>query len=201
MIRVGTFCIDRRETTVAEYRVFTQAVDGGGPPAPGCEAAVDRRRGSEWSLPSDDLPVGGVSYCDAHAYCSFVGKRLCGARSDAKLRLEQFASAEQSEWFYACSQAGRFRFPYGEDEIAGACATNNRMQIFGDRTCEGGYPGLFDMVGNVMEWVDACTGDGEADLCAAVGGSLRDPGADCLSTRTMVRTQKYDFAGIRCCAP
>jgi hypothetical protein len=38
--------------------------------------------------------------------------------------------------------------------------------------CEGGYPGLFDMGGNLEEWVDGCDKDtGSADDCAVAGSS------------------------------
>jgi formylglycine-generating enzyme required for sulfatase activity len=51
-------------------------------------------------------------------------------------------------------------------------------------SCEGGYAGLFDMVGNVAEFIDSCLppdpgcpadlGGHQCDLCVLVGGSFQD---------------------------
>jgi len=51
--------------------------------------------------------------------------------------------------------------------------------------CEGFYPGLFDLEGNVAEWVDSCDGSsGPNDHCTLAGGSEIDQIAYCTETFT-----------------
>jgi formylglycine-generating enzyme required for sulfatase activity len=75
-------------------------------------------------------------------------------------------------------------------------------------TCQGGYPGVFDMSGNVLEWVDSCDKTaGAGDNCMRRGGSFSDParGADASCTyaepaeRGLGATNGHDI-GFRCCA-
>jgi formylglycine-generating enzyme required for sulfatase activity len=68
--------------------------------------------------------------------------------------------------------------------------------------CEGFYPGLFDMEGNVAEWVDLCEGTGgAADICYALGGSVVDSQSYCTEIPyDFPRDGKYFTTGFRCCS-
>ena len=99
----------------------------------------------------DDHPANCVNYFGAEAYCAFVGGRLC----------------TEKEWLAACRGPSDRDYPYGEVYDPTACnsaahqtGTKLDTQAVGGRPrCEGGYDGLFDMAGNVAEWIDACKGD------------------------------------------
>jgi formylglycine-generating enzyme required for sulfatase activity len=69
--------------------------------------------------------------------------------------------------------------------------------------CEGSYAGLFDLEGNVAEWVDSCDGaTGAADICLLLGGNIIDSQSFCTESYTNIRRDDataYTF-GFRCCS-
>ena len=78
MVRVGTasnnFCIDSSEVTVSQYAEFTaaKAGDAGGQP-PECtwNASYAAALGG-----GDNIPIAGIDWCDARAYCQWAGTKL-----------------------------------------------------------------------------------------------------------------------------
>lgn len=100
---------------------------------------------------ASDLPVVKVSWRDAVAYCAWLGERLA--------RVCRLPSEE--EWEYACRAGSATPFEAGN--ALGAECANYLYDESGDRvgpgqrTPVGQFPpnpfGLFDMQGNVCEWV------------------------------------------------
>ena len=69
--------------------------------------------------------------------------------------------------------------------------------------CEGGYPGLFDLSGNVQEWEDTCqTEAGQNDSCLTRGGSVEQgaPALFCNAEEARARNTARNEVGFRCCA-
>jgi formylglycine-generating enzyme required for sulfatase activity len=87
-------------------------------------------------------PVVGVSWHDAKKYADWAGLRLPG----------------EAEWEYACRAGGSSRFYTGDtiDDLdrAGWYTNNsgNRLHPVGEK--EPNYFGIYDMHGNVWEWVE-----------------------------------------------
>jgi formylglycine-generating enzyme required for sulfatase activity len=82
---------------------------------------------------------------------------------------------------YACTGAGTSKYVYGGDNYKpGVCDTDGtgRVDAGSLAGCEGGFPGIFDMSGNVEEWEDSCEPAGDAgasnDSCPWRGGSFND---------------------------
>jgi formylglycine-generating enzyme required for sulfatase activity len=76
--------------------------------------------------------------------------------------------------------------------------------------CDGGYGGIFDMIGNAAEWEDSCDDPGDAGdqvaLCMVRGGSFRFPVDASTQTCTNIdvespRQTRSNDIGFRCCAP
>src|SRR5688572_33201780 len=114
----------------------------------------------------------------------------------------------------ACSGGGRVPYPYGLAFAKSTCnvdaPTSAAMYVeeVKHRTrCERGYPGLFDMSGNLEEWIDACDANGgAADKCGIAGhtsftGDLLPEDLTCSgSIFGEARNTRYYLLGFRCCA-
>ena len=216
------FCIDVTEVTRAQYETWLLA--GPYPPMPPeCawkyEGATQDPKlvhepGAHWPpLNKPNHPVESVDWCDAWAYCTGVGKRLCGAVGTGEAaEFGAYASAATDEWFAACSGGGSHPYPYGDvyeedvcqDRCAGQECTEPVQTAPGCVVIAPGYGGLADMSGNAEEWENSCAGDaGKGDDCRLRGGSVFQTFATayaCAADHTNNRSARLSFIGVRCCA-
>jgi hypothetical protein len=218
-VSVGGYSIDATEVTRGQYGEFLQMKgnDTSGQPAV-CGWNTSYVPSAAWPPLGDDAvasPVNWVDWCDALAYCKWAGKRLCGKIGGGSLTRAQYNSASLSQWHSACTAGGTKKFPYGNTFDPNACIGAAAM-IFSPvpagstTTCQGGYPGIFDMVGNVWEWEDACDGStGKADLCRWRGSSYYGddgvpgmPGVfrQCDVDTSNPRDTVDSTIGFRCCS-
>ncbi len=186
MIDAGDFSIDALEVTRGAYQVFladavdpavqdpwcswNSSFDPGEDIPGGCPAPYD------YSQPG--FPMTCIDWCDAAAYCTWAGKHLCGRKGGGTVPLADVDDPTASEWYAACSADGTLAFPYGDTFQDTFCNTfGNASDVIGSGwfpDCEGGFPGLLDMLGNVEEWEDACeiTADSAGDNCFLRGGAF-----------------------------
>jgi formylglycine-generating enzyme required for sulfatase activity len=235
-----TYYIDSTEVSQAAYDLFLHDNPEMDPSSPTCGWKTTHLPGSE---PSDanqlegdpaechpfntlydptthgDDPVVCVDWCDAAAYCAWVGKRLCGRIGGGPSSETDFANAATDAWFNACSNGGTTAFPYGDAYESGTCADGDTPAPVGMTAgCHGTtapFDGIFDLSGNVAEWEDSCgqnlfnpNGGPAADRCTIRGGSVAtlDPTVSFLflscagqnngDPRNMARPR----TGVRCCA-
>ncbi len=132
-VEVASFRLDKFEITNALYEDFVRATGEAEPPF---------WRKVHFTGPH--LPVVGVTWDEARAYCAWAGKRL----------------PTEAEWEYAARGAGkRRRYPWGN-------AQRDRNAVFGLSPDAGGpkavgrrpegasVHGVEDLAGNVWEWVE-----------------------------------------------
>lgn len=233
LVRIGAgesgLCVDATEVTRAQYAVF---LDAGGPTttvagcawksswAPSCEDPQASR---------DALPVVCVDWCDAAAYCSWAGKRLCGGRNGLPVPQDAADNPLRDQWSFACMAGAKAHtYVYGDTFDAAACNGADRVGTgcSGGGSCqrtsagtlpacqssEKGFKGVFDLIGNVAEWEDSCldpqgNGDPSQVTCLVRGGSVHDgASATCAQISTSLArnvafpvTQSLETTGFRCC--
>jgi formylglycine-generating enzyme required for sulfatase activity len=220
MVKVGTYCVDGTEVTNAHYEAFLAQVQSNAAAVAGLPAACGFKTApgltpANWpqAAAKASRPVAWVDWCDAYAYCKWAGKRLCGAIAGGSLPPAEYKDAAASQWFGACSHGGdgQHAFPYGStydpDRCNGLDRNNDAgltIDVAAATNCVGGFPGIFDMSGNVEEWEDTCTATtGAKDDCQVRGGAADDVAAAMRCERNARVTRDYRSAhkGFRCCAP
>ena len=199
----GRFCIDRWEASLVET-----APDGEHPFSP---YATPEGRAVRAVSVEGVVPQGYISRDQASRACAASGKRLC----------------LEDEWVTACRGDDRHAFPYGDTREKGACNDSgvsplrvfyrdsdaayvagpmndprlNQLPNTVARTgafakCSNGL-GVFDMVGNLHEWVTS-------PRPTFRGGYYLDThinGDGCAYRTTAHAAEYHDYStGFRCCA-
>jgi sulfatase modifying factor 1 len=136
-VYLDAFYIDQIEVTTGRYAKFLAATGSSRPPD-GWEA-LDLKRG-------DELPVVGVDWTDASAYCKWVGRRL----------------PTEAEWEKAARGTDARRYPWGDASptLDRANYQNASPEAYdGGLAKVGSHPagrspfGVHDLAGNASEWV------------------------------------------------
>lgn len=171
---VGTaaFALGRYEVTFEEWDACTAAG--------GCNGYRPHDQG--WGR--DRRPVINVSWNDAQAYVRWLSQRTA----------QRYRLPSEAEWEYA-ARAGTVMARYWGDGITPAQANYRDSGING--TVEvGRYPanpfGLYDMLGNVWEWVEDCWNGGYQ--AAPADGSARSTG-EC-NLRALRGASWFNFPGF-----
>ncbi len=215
------FCIDRTEVTAGQYAAFLASDPSLADQPAVCAFDLDYTPttvANRWPVVAgiENLPIGAIDWCDARAYCAWAGKRLCGKIGGGPVSGATRGDPTQSEWTFACTMGGAYGingYPYGPSYVAGNCVdkvypgTNGGSQPIDVGTaaqCEGGFPGLFDMSGNITEWEDSCDATtGGSDTCAYRGGEYGHvmDGTSCNIQEIFLRSDvNQPSGGIRCCS-
>ncbi len=129
MVILDPYFMDKHEVSNKQYGEFIKAT---GHPAP---AYWDDHKRNK-----PEQPVSGVNWHDASAFCSWANKRL----------------PTEAEWEKAARGPEGFKYPWGND-LDATKANFGRKQEYTANV--GDYPdgkspyGLYNMAGNVFEWV------------------------------------------------
>jgi formylglycine-generating enzyme required for sulfatase activity len=201
-------CIDSTEVTQSQYAAFIAADVR-------TSSQPDICMGNTSFAPSSEYPdaasschldpatrgqnaVSCVDWCDAVAFCSWSGKRLCGTPANSTYPCFNTAGAPDisfscDEWYAACSGGGQQAYFYSDAGVPGACVDVTTVNAQSDptplavhsrQTCQSSepqYAGIFDLLGNAREWSNECRAepnDGGV-TCLVVGGGLYDPPLPC----------------------
>lgn len=197
-IFVDAFYMDQFEITVGRYAKFLEATGNVGPP-------------EEWetiNIQTDgELPVVGVDWGDAANYCRWVGRRL----------------PTEAEWEKAARGNDERKYPWGNDPPTLEGARYGRpyqnpvykdgVARIGAYAKDAGPFGVFDLAGNVAEWVadwfsetfphsEARNPKGPDSGTTKVlrGGSWYDPAERISATKRWhaTPTNRNDGIGFRC---
>ena len=169
-VTLPAFGMGKYEVTVGQFRRFVEATgyrteaERNTDLIPGCAIYTDEgwKYGGSWRNPGfsvgDKHPVVCVSWNDAEAFVKWLN-----GMTDGKFRLPS-----EAEWEYAVRAGSSKKYHFGNDEAL-LCRYGNHDDYWGEfcsdgvgeRTAEvGRYQpnsfGLYDMHGNVYEWVEDC---------------------------------------------
>jgi serine/threonine protein kinase/formylglycine-generating enzyme required for sulfatase activity len=171
-VELNSFWMDQYQTTNAEYQQYREATGAPEPTVPG-EA---------------DHPVIGVTWEQAQAYCTWMKKRL----------------PKEAEWEAAGRGPNANPYPWGTDPTAEGQALNlpdDGTYAVGTLSFNKSHFGVFDMVGNIWEWVGEPYADAQQGYILR-GGRYGLPVLD-LAYRLAVPvddTRYLKYAGFRCAA-
>ncbi|NTW11741.1 MAG: SUMF1/EgtB/PvdO family nonheme iron enzyme [Anaerolineales bacterium] len=172
-VLLNGFWIDRYQTTSSQFQQFLNATGGA----------------SQELFGEGNQPVRGVTWEQAAAYCGWVNKRL----------------PTEAEWEAAGRGSGSNPqlYPWGEDPHAGGEVRNLPDQ---DTYEVGSLPfnqspfGVYDMVGNIWEWVGEPYDDVPGGSKILRGGRFGLPINDLAYRLAVIADdERYlKFAGFRC---
>jgi hypothetical protein len=202
-LEAGTYCIDSLEISNAQYADFMASgfMLTGPTVPPACVGLTSLTPLSGWPSLYPRMPVIEVTWCQAYAYCAWAGKRLCGEIGGGALPQPEAANATLSQWYAACSAGGVLTYPYGNTYDVTKCGgdrTLNLQNVGSPAQCVGGFPGIYNMSGNVWEWTDSCG----VNTCYAMGGAFDGTMTDnaCAGNRSWMRDSGAGNIGFRCCS-
>jgi formylglycine-generating enzyme required for sulfatase activity len=216
MVNLSSFCIDPYEVTRGDYRQFLDSSPTTDGQPTECEGNGSFEPTGGWPPAGgeENLPVVFVDWCDARAYCYWAGQHLCGAIGGGPSDSIAATDPTADQWHAACTQGGVSTYPYGDGVVDGACVdstydgtdgfdpgTDVAQNVGTAADCHGAsspYDGIYDLSGNVAEWVDTC-GNGR---CWARGGafSTQKMQIACRVKREELLGFSGDDVGFRCCA-
>jgi len=174
----------RTEVTVAAYKRFASATRRGMPEEP---KFLDRALNRAWS--DEQQPMTMVTWDDAAAYCRWAGGRL----------------PTEAQWEYA-ARAGTTGPTYGDLNAAAWYFDNSGGQPHAVGQKQANAFGLYDMLGNVWEWVADWYGEnyyGQSPAQDPQGPSsgqyrvLRGGSLGCVAWGTRVSVRGWDVPGYR----
>lgn len=135
----------------------------------------------EWPNQPGQKPLAQKNWAQAMMLCREKGRRLC----------------ENTEWTQACKADWSLAYSYGNQYIEGQCQVEGEgpLPSGSKKKCLNKY-GLFDMVGNLWEWVE---GYEENQYILRGGGYNQREGASCQSSFPATLGTSSNEIGFRCC--
>jgi formylglycine-generating enzyme required for sulfatase activity len=193
------FFLDRKEVTQAEYMRFAKMTKRSMP-------RIEVFEDDQSKLLQPEFASMSVSWDDATAYCKWAGKRL----------------PTEAEWEKAGRGEGKRKYPWGDKFAVNAANLDGSEDGYKYLAPPGSFEagrspyGLYDMTGNVAEWVADSYDEGyykkspyrdpkgpdNADLKVVRGGSWRETEHNArISKRFAAKHWRTDITiGIRCAA-
>lgn len=136
-IYLDAFYVDKYEVTVESYEKYRRAANY-------VEPSVPFFQGDNALLKGPKSPVVGVSWLDSVNFCKWAGKRLL----------------TEAEWEKAARGTHGLVYPWGNKVLDKRANLSGRADGYEFMAPVGSFPtgrsvyGVYDMAGNVSEWVD-----------------------------------------------
>lgn len=194
-VSVSSFWLDRREVSVRRYQA---CINAGSCTAATAVQGADANENDPWNnrcnargKGQQDHPINCLTYAQAEAFCKWEGKRL----------------PTEAEWELSARGGRGHKFPWGDTEPNCDQACYDKNDTCRDPAREIGTCGVgftlndqtgdvvYDMGGNVSEWVSTAEGDK-----VAKGGNFFSPADDLVGTKRISFPAGYAHPtiGVRC---
>jgi formylglycine-generating enzyme required for sulfatase activity len=182
-VSLSSFAMGRYDVTRDEYAAFER--ETGRSASAGCyESSMPKaakRDKADWKSPGLDQtgrdPVVCVSWDDAQAYVAWLNTKLRKPASANPYRLPS-----EAEWEYGARAGKSSKFWWGDDDRLALTNSwfkdNSKRRTHPVGSKPGNAFGLYDMVGNVWQWLDDCYTDTYAG--APTDGRPVETGKPCL---------------------
>jgi formylglycine-generating enzyme required for sulfatase activity len=168
-VQIDGFAIDRTEVTVGAFKKYaeasglkTQAELAGG----GYEWGFGWERRSGWTykepqgrLASDDEPVVHITWDEAKDYCNYMGGKLPSKREWTLAAYTETRAIPSDDFV----RGETYQYPVGNSPVG---MNNNKSHHLPVGKTKKGVNGLYDMGGNVWEWLS----DREGNEALTAGG-------------------------------
>lgn len=218
------YCIDSTEVTRAQYQAWidTNPTSLG---QPGSCARKTTFTPDETCMTSqyvcqsdcDSHPQVCVDWCAAYAYCSAVGKHLCGKIGGGPVTSDipyDWVREDVSEWYNACSSHGSSVYVYATNYDPSTCNGGDlglltTVPVGTLDGCQSPFPeyaGVFDLLGNAAEWENSCVEPGancrtrgrDFYTSSSVSGTI--PDMRCNTDSVDYESSALWYVGFRCCS-
>ncbi len=153
---------------------------------------------------SDNYPVNNVSWLDAVSFCRAL---TILAKNEGQLPgNHEYRLPTEVEWEYACRAGSQSKYYFGDDSSDlhehGWFRGNSRKQMHPVGLKKPNPWGLFDLYGNVKEWVgnsfvNTLLNDSEQDeFRISRGGAYMKPATECMSSSRSTNSLNHRFRNL-----
>lgn len=188
-IRLPEYRIGKYPVTNAQYEEFIQEVHRPVAPALGWD-------GQNVPPGIERLPVAGVTWYDAMAYCQWLSKKT----------EREYSLPNEAQWEKACRGKSGYDYPWGNVFDPTRCNHGQSNIAPVDRYPEQNDYGCFDLVGNVRQWTCTLWGEKRIAPDSRYAYPWTEDGRDNLNASRQVRrvmrgsSMKDDLSLLRCSA-
>lgn len=186
---VPEFRIGKTPVTNAQYEEFVRDMHRSVAPETGWD-------GQKVPAGAEKLPVVGVTWYEAVAYCDWLSKKTN----------RQYSLPTEAQWEKACRGGANFIYPWGNEVDAERSNHGGDSFSVVELYLEQNDYGVFDMVGNVRQWTRTIWGEKRIAPDARYAYPYKEDGRNNLNASKQLRrvvrgcSAKDDVKWLRCSA-
>ena len=188
------FAMEATEVTQADYARFL-ACEPSPPVVPPCSVADVTPDVTFDPAARPDHPVQGVSFCAAASYCAWAGRRLCTLGEWEPVCARVRDAVAPRDFVISPRACVLSAYADGEWSQGPLDGTARVREASGCRASEAPYDALYDVIGNVEQWV--WDGSSPQSVGNAFSSGPRQP---CAVEGAWGLEEAFEGMGIRCCA-
>jgi len=186
-VTLPEYRIGKYPVTNAQYEEFVRDAHRSVAPEMGWD-------GQKVAAGTEKLPVIGVTWYDAMAYCEWLSKRTA----------RKYSIPNEAQWEKACRGGNKSVYPWGDVFDPTRCNHGQQSLAPVDAYPEQSEYGCFDLVGNVRQWTTTLWGEKRIAPDPRYAYPWKDDGRNDLNASRQIRrvvrgsSMKDDIQMLRC---